>query len=91
MEFSTIEIENPFLHRDLEDEIYMQIPPDYENINTHDQVCKLRKSLYELKKSTQAWLGRFIQAIKMLGSIDHVMGTIHCLFSIFPLGDSQYL
>lgn len=43
------DVKNVFLHEDLEEEIYMSIPLDFEREKTTDKVCRLRKALYRLK------------------------------------------
>ena len=40
-----------FLHRNLDEEIYMDLPPRFENL-FDDKVCNLKKSLYGLKTIT---------------------------------------
>ena len=39
------DIKNAFLHGDLKEEIYMQLPPGYEGNQNEGKVCKLRKAL----------------------------------------------
>ena len=61
------DIKNAFLHGDLKEEIYMQLPPGYEGNQNEGKVCKLRKALYGLKQSPRAWFGRFTQAMRSVG------------------------
>ena len=46
-------MKNAFLHENLKEEIYMDLPSGFENLS-NDKVCKLKKSLYELKQSPRA-------------------------------------
>ena len=52
-------IKNAFLHKDLEEDVYMDIAPGFEDDRTREKVCCLRKSLYGLKQSPKAWFDRF--------------------------------
>jgi Reverse transcriptase (RNA-dependent DNA polymerase) len=45
------DVKNVFLHGDLEEKNYMDLPPGYEHIGTTNKVCKLEKALYGLKQS----------------------------------------
>jgi Reverse transcriptase (RNA-dependent DNA polymerase) len=70
-------VKNAFLHGDLEEEIYMDLPPGYYNPKSINKVCKLKKALYGLKQSPRAWFGRFSNAMKNYGykqgDSDHTM------------------
>ncbi|RVW75289.1 Retrovirus-related Pol polyprotein from transposon RE1 [Vitis vinifera] len=60
------DVKNAFLHGDLDEEIYMNIPLGFEE-NTGNKVCKLKKALYRLKQSPRAWFGRFAKVMKESG------------------------
>ena len=48
-----MDVKSAFLHRDLQEEIYMEQPPSYVQ-NDSRLVCRLKKSLYGLKQAPQA-------------------------------------
>lgn len=52
-------MKNVFLHEELDEEIYMNVPPGYCELTTTNIMCKLKKTLYGLKQSPRAWFGRF--------------------------------
>lgn len=58
------DVKNAFLHSDLEEEIYMSIPPGFEGEGTFNKVCRLKKALYGLKQSPRAWFGRSSTVMK---------------------------
>ena len=53
------DVKNTFLHGNLKEEVYMDIPPGYASVSQPGVVCKLNKALYRLKQSPRAWFGRF--------------------------------
>ncbi|RDX95085.1 hypothetical protein CR513_22434, partial [Mucuna pruriens] len=43
------DVKNDFLHGDLEEEVYMEIPQGFYSRNEKNKACKLKKALYGLK------------------------------------------
>ena len=62
------DVKNAFLHGELSEEVYMDLPPGCMIPEVHCQkVCKLKKSLYGLKQSPRAWFGRFTKSMRSFG------------------------
>ena len=51
-----MDVKNAFLHGDLEEEIYMEQPQGY--VQDPSLVCKIKKSLYDLKWEPRAWYAK---------------------------------
>jgi len=62
-----LNVKNIFLHGNIEEEVYMYIPSGYMPSSKTKVVCKLEQTLYGLKKSPQAWFGRFSSAMRRYG------------------------
>ncbi|CAL5338710.1 unnamed protein product [Camellia sinensis] len=76
-----LDIKNAFLNGELEEEVYMTLPPGFSKKGEENEVCKLKKSLYGLKQSPKAWFDRFTKVIKgegyCQGQSDHTMFFKH--------------
>ncbi|GKC90514.1 putative RNA-directed DNA polymerase, partial [Tanacetum coccineum] len=75
------DVKNAFLHGELKEEVYMEAPPGFSQDFKHGEVCKLKKSLYGLKKLPRAWFGGFTLAMKKYGykqsNSDHTLFLSH--------------
>ncbi|WJZ88029.1 hypothetical protein VitviT2T_007363 [Vitis vinifera] len=73
------DVKNAFLHGELSEEVYMDLPPGCMVSKKQCQkVCKLKKSLYGLKQSPRAWFERFTKSMRAFGY--HQSNSDHTLF-----------
>jgi hypothetical protein len=56
-EFHQMDVKSAFLYRDLQEEIYMEQPPNYVQ-NDSTLACDLNKSIYGLKKDLRDWYAK---------------------------------
>ena len=50
-----MDVKNTFLNGFINEEVYVEQPPDFQTFNFPNHVFKLKKTLYGLKQSSRAW------------------------------------
>jgi Reverse transcriptase (RNA-dependent DNA polymerase) len=67
LELHQMDVKTAFLNGDIDECIYMSQPPNYESDDSKHMICKLKKSIYELKQAYRQWYFKFHQVIISFG------------------------
>lgn len=73
-----LDVQNAFLHGDLNETVYMHQPLGLRDLRHPDYVCWLKKSLYGLKQTHRAWYQHFPDYVTTIGF--HHSTSDHSLF-----------
>ncbi|KAL1192817.1 Retrovirus-related Pol polyprotein from transposon TNT 1-94 [Cardamine amara subsp. amara] len=83
-----MDVHNAFLHGDLDEEVYMKLPPGFRTENKN-KVCRLRKSLYGLKQAPRCWFEKLGSALREFGFEQNV--SDYSLFTYEKGGDRLHV
>lgn len=59
LELEQLDVKTTFLHGDLEETIYMELPEGYFPTNVKNKACLLKRLLYGLRQSPRQWFKKF--------------------------------
>ena len=78
LELYQLDVKIAFLNGELDEEIYMNQPLGFKPKGQERNACKLKKSIYGLKKASRQWNLEFHQA--MLNDGFMMMEEDHCMY-----------
>ncbi|XP_019101847.1 PREDICTED: uncharacterized protein LOC109133301 [Camelina sativa] len=78
-ELFQMDVHNAFLHSDLEEEVYMKLPPGFSTVDDK-RVCRLKKSIYGLRQAPHCWFAKLSKALLEFGFTQN-----HKDYSLFTL------
>ena len=67
LELHQMDVKTAFLNGDIDETVYMVQPENFVSRDTKKMVCKLKKSIYELKQASCQWYYKFHQVIIFSG------------------------
>ena len=62
-----MDVKSAFLNGILEEEVYIEQPKGFVDVNNKNMVCRLHKALYGLKQAPRAWYERLHTYLVKIG------------------------
>lgn len=81
-----LDVQNAFLHGDLDETVFMLQPQGYIHPQYPQHVCKLHKSLYGLRQAPRSWFAKLSTKLQALGFKESKADT-----SLFVLQEVNYV
>ena len=82
LELQLMDVKTAFLNGDLEQEVYMKQPEGFSSSNDEHLVCKLKKSIYGLKKASRQWYSKFHNVISSFDFVESIMNQCYTIRSM---------
>ncbi|KAJ9692948.1 hypothetical protein PVL29_011870 [Vitis rotundifolia] len=73
LELQQMDVKTAFLNGELEEEVYMKQPEGFPSSDGEQLVCKLKKSIYDLKQASRQWYLKFHNIVSSFGFVENVM------------------
>ena len=67
LEIEQMDVKTAFLYGDIDEDIYVYLPPGHEDHADGKSICKLLKALYGLKQAPRIWFQTLAGHLKELG------------------------
>jgi len=83
-----LHIKTTFLNGDIDETIYMMQPKNFVSGNSKSMVCKLKKSIYDLKQASCQWYYKFHQVITSYGFEANIVDD--CVYTTSSVGVNMY-
>ena len=88
LELHQLDVKTAFLNGVLEEDIWMQQPPGFQQHGSH-YACHLKKALYGLKQAPRAWHSKLKHELEQLGFV--VSAADPCLYIMHRGGAKVYV
>nr|XP_042910227.1 uncharacterized protein LOC107448150 [Parasteatoda tepidariorum] len=79
LEVKFLDIKTAYLYSNLEETVYMTIPPGFKHLYGENKVCKLKRSLYGLPQSGRNWHLHLKRELEKLGLKQ--LASDNCIFT----------
>ena len=87
LELHQMDVRTTFLNGDLVETVYMSQPIGFEEVGKEHMVCKLQKSIYDLKHASRQWYLKFDEVVTANGIEENIVNQ--CIY--MKVSGSKYI